>query len=149
MTDLKVNFSDLDNDELTAVTTPDSHHNDSTSFLLDRFHAASKVIDPPISLPPRAGPSILKPPSHPAPSSLQAQIGAKIDADLLGNLHISKETLTTFFQTLKMLRQIFMVRVKTCSESAYWKIGTRMLGSQSSTIMFNSGIAATDAASVP
>ena len=96
MTDLKVNFSDLDNDELTAVTTPDSPHNDSTFFLIDRFQAASRVIDPPTSLPPRAGPSILKPPSHPAPSSLQAQIGAKIDADLLGKLHISKENIDDF-----------------------------------------------------
>ena len=78
MTDLKEQTSDLDNVELTAATPLDTPHNNSKSIFNDKFQADSSLIDLPISLPPRAGPSILKPPSHPAPSSLQAQIGEKL-----------------------------------------------------------------------
>ena len=79
-----------DNATLNIVSKSD------LSFLEDKFQTNSSLVELPLSLPPRAGPSILKQPSHPAPSSLQAQIGAKIDNDLLGKSYISKENIDDF-----------------------------------------------------
>ena len=91
MKDPKVTLQDPDTATLNTATKID------LSFLDDKFQANSRLAELPTSLPPRAGPSIPKQPSHPAPSSLQAQIGTKIADNLLGKSYISKENIDDFF----------------------------------------------------
>ena len=90
MKDPKVTLQDPDTATLNTATKID------LSLLDDKFQANSRLAELPTSLPPRAGPSIPRQPSHPAPSSLQAQIGTKIDDNLLGKSYISKENIDDF-----------------------------------------------------